>query len=186
MSDLSEFFLGSSPAVAQLDLLEISHPNFSTTYRIVRNTQQDQLTALDVAGNHKRGVIVTHEGGAGPFEYEYVPARILPVATRDDLVQALSVNLGDTGDIIAKEIENIWLANGLGTRPVLKYRAYRSDDTSAPILGPLVLELASVTTSREGASFEARAPELNASRTGELYDVNRFPMLKPFLNDGLR
>jgi hypothetical protein len=186
MSDLSEFFLGSSPAVVQLDCLEISHPNFSQTYRVVRNTQQDQLTALDANGNHKRGAIVTHEGPSGPFEYEYVPARILPVATRDDLVQALSVSLGDTGDIIAAEIERIWAANGLNTRPVLKYRAYPSDDLGVPMLGPLVLELASVTTSREGATFEARAPELNASRTGELYDVNRFPMLKPFLVDGGR
>lgn len=172
MTALSQFFLGSSPAVVQLDCLEITHPNFSQTYRIVRNAPA--------------GVSVTHEGPAGPFAYTYYPARILPVATRDDLVQALSVNLGDTGDVIAKEIENLWVANGLNTRPVLKYRAYRSDVLSAPMLGPLVLELASVTTSREGATFEARAPELNASRTGELFDVNRFPMLKPFLNDGLR
>ncbi len=167
MSDLAEFFLHSAPSVAQLDCLEIAHPDFSQTYRIVRN--------------HEDGVSVTHEGPAGPFAYTYYPARVLPISVRDDLVQALSITLGDVGDVIAKEIANVWEANGLNTRPSLTYRAYRSDDLSAPMLGPLVLELVNVTTAREGASFEARAPELNASRTGELYDVTRFPMLKAFL-----
>lgn len=166
MSLLSQFFLSSPPSVVALDLFEIAHPNFSQTYRIVRNAPN--------------GVSVTHEGPAGPFAYSYYPARVLPIAGRDDLVQALSITLGDLGAVLATEIENIWAGNGLNTRPSLIYREYRSDSLGAPMDGPYLLEIVNVTTSREGATFEARAPELNASRTGELYSVEVFPMLKAF------
>jgi hypothetical protein len=119
--------------------------------------------------------------GEAEFTYSYCPARVMPIASSDDLVQALAVTLGDVGDIIAQEIEAVWAANGMNVRPTLTYRAYRSDDLEAPILGSLrTLEIANVTTTREGATFEARAPELNATRTGELYSVERFPMLRGF------
>jgi hypothetical protein len=165
--DHAEFFLSSPPSVAQLDCLEISHPDFSQTYRIVRNDEQ--------------GVSVTHEGPDGPYDYDYYPARVLPIAASDDLVQALSVTLGDLGDVIAAEIANVWEANGMNTRPSLTWRAYRSDDLSEPMAGPIVLEIVNVNTTKEGCSFEARAPELNASRTGALYSLEQFPMLRAFL-----
>lgn len=162
MSEASEFFLGSAPSVVRLDTLEISHPDFSQTYRLVRNAP---------AG-------VT----AGGEDYEYCPMRVLPVTSGDDMVQALTVTLGDVGEIIAQEIEAVWEANGMNTRPTLVYRAFRSDDLDAPIAGTVrTLEIASVTTTREGASFEAQAPELNQSRTGTLYSVEDFPMLRGFL-----
>lgn len=165
MTDYAEFFLSSPPSVVALDCLEIAHPDFSQTYRVVRNATE--------------GVTVTHEDAATE-DYAYFPARIMPMAANDDLVQSLQVNLGDVGDIIATEIGNIWGANGLGTRPTLTWRVYRSDDLTAPIHGPFELEIVNVTTSKEGCAFEARAPELNASRTGELYTVTRFPMLRGF------
>ncbi len=113
------------------------------------------------------------------------PARAIlkanDIASEDDLIQSLAITLGDVGEIIAAEIGNVWAANGMNIRPTLTYRAYRSDDVSAPIEGSeRVLEIASVTTSKEGATFDARAPEMNASRTGELYTVERFPMLAGF------
>lgn len=113
--------------------------------------------------------------------YDYYPARVLPMASTDDLVQALAITLGDVGDVIATEIENVWDANGMNTRPTLTYRAFRSDDLGAPIEGSeRVLEIVSVTTGKDGCTFEGRAPELNASRTGELYTIERFPMLRGF------
>lgn len=162
MTTAAEFFLSSSTGVVRLDTIEISHPDFSQTYRLVRNAP---------AG-------ITADGD----DYEYCPMRVLPIASTDDLVQALSITLGDVGEIIAKEIEAVWEANGMNERPTLTYRAFRSDDLAAPIAGSeRVLEIASVTTTREGASFEAQAPELNASRTGILYALEDFPMLRGFL-----
>lgn len=118
--------------------------------------------------------------GTESFDYAYYPARILPLAARDDMVQSLSVTLGDVGDVIATEIARLWDANALDTRPTVTYRCFRSDDLSAAIHGPIQLEIVNVTTTKEGASFEAQAPELNATRTGERYDVERFPMLRGF------
>lgn len=165
MSELSEFALASKPSVVRLDTLEISHPNFTQTYRLVNTVLPGQASIEAMSET-----------------WEFCPMQVLPIAASDDMVQALNVTLGDVGEIIAREIEAVWDANGLNTRPTLTYRAFRSDSLSAPIAGTTrVLEIASVTTTREGASFEARAPELNASRTGVLYDLDVFPMLRGFL-----
>lgn len=163
MSLLSEFFLGSSPSIVQLDCLEIAHPNFSQTYRLVRNAPNS--------------IDVTHEGPDGPYTYGYCPMIVTPLGSSTDLSQSLSVTLGDLGEIIRAEIANITEANGMNTRPTLTFRVYRSDDLSAPIFGPILLEMAKITCSAEGASFQAVAPELNASRNGETYTVEKFPML---------
>lgn len=173
MSLLSQFFLGSSPAIRQFDCLEITHPNFSQTYRLVRNAR----FKLPL---NKFGVEVTHEGPAGPFEYEYTPMKIKPVGSGSDMSQSLAVVLGDVGQIIAKEVGIVTEANGMNTRPVLKFRTYRSDDLTQPMFGPLVLELSRVTRTEEGASFEAHAPLINHSRTGVLYTITQFPMLRGF------
>lgn len=164
MSEASEYLLGSAPSVVRLDTLEISHPNFSQTYRLVA-TVPPGTTSIEAMSE----------------TWEYCPMQVLPIAASDDMVQALNVTLGDVGDIIAKETEAVWDANGLNTRPTLTYRAFRSDNLAAPIAGSeRVLEIASVTATREGASFEARAPELNQSRTGTLYTDAVFPMLRGF------
>jgi hypothetical protein len=164
MSEASEFFLGSAPSVIRLDTLELSHPDFSQTYRLVRQAPLGATT-------------IVLDGDT----YEYCPMRVMPIAAGDDLVQALSITLGDVGDIIATEIDAVWEANAMGTRPTITYRAFRSDDLDAPIAGSeRVLDLVSVTTTRDGASFEAQAQELNASRTGILYSVESFPMLRGF------
>lgn len=175
MTDFAEYALGSGPGVVQLDLLEISHPDFAQTYRLVRNSEAMRLTG------DKRGVIVTHEGGAGPFEYQYCPMSVRTLESPDDLSQAVQIQLGDVGDIIATEIARVWEANGMGVRPTLTYRTYRSDDLSAPMDDAIVLEIAEVVTTIEGAAFQAEAPKVNESSTGEYYHPEAFPMLRGFL-----
>jgi uncharacterized protein DUF1833 len=174
MSLLTQFF--SSPSnIVQLDLLEITHPNFSQTYRIVRNCKRRLAvpTNFGISG-------ITHEGPAGPFEYTYCPFSLKPVGSGSDLTQALAVTLGDLGDIIRKEIAVVTAANKMHIRPTLKFRTYRSDVLSAPMFGPLVLEIKDVTCSEEGSSFAAIAPQLNNSRTGVRYTREQFPMLRGF------
>jgi hypothetical protein len=161
----AEFILASKLSVVRIDTLEISHPSFSQTYRLAATVP---LGATSIEAMSET--------------WEFCPMRVLPIASTDDLVQALTVTLGDVGEIIATEIEAVWDANGLNTRPTLTYRAFRSDDLTVPITGSeRVLEIESVTATREGASFEARAPELNSNRTGVLYDLEVFPPLRGFL-----
>lgn len=166
MSDYSEFFLNSNSNIVELELIEISHPNFTKIYRIVRNA---------VAG-----VTVTLED-ASQAEFEYYPLQITPAGAGDDLDQVLKVQLGDLGEILPTELKAVFAADGFGTRPQLIYRTYRSDDLTKPLYGPLYFEIDSLTFKKEGAAFEAKAPRLNSSSTGELYTTTRFPMLRGFM-----
>jgi len=166
MSAYTEFFLNSPSSIVQLELLELSHTNFSHTYYIVRNATL--------------GVTVTHED-ATEHEYSYYPLRLSLTGPRDDLDQILKVELGDLGDIIPTELDNIKAASGFNELPKVIYRIYRSDDLTTPLYGPIVLELKTFVFTDEGAAFNASAPSLNVNKTGESYSLPRFPMLRGLL-----
>lgn len=166
MSAYSEFFLNSSSAVVQLELLEISHPNFTQTYRVVRNA---------VAG-----VQVTLED-MSVQTFSYYPMKITSNESKQDLDFSIQVEIGDLGEVIPTEVDAVSAASGFDVKPTVKYRAYRSDDLSAPLVGPYLLEIASFNFNREGCSFTAKAPSLNINQTGEIYKIDRFSMLKGFL-----
>lgn len=166
MTTYAEFFLGSASNIVQFELLEISHPNFTKTYRIVRN-------AVD-------GLTVTLEDSSVET-FDYYPLQISGVGTRENLDYGLQISLGDLGEVLPTELDEISAANGFETKPVVKYRVYRSDDLTFPLFGPIVLEIETFSFKREGSSFEAKAPSLNISQTGEVYKIDRFPMLRGFL-----
>lgn len=161
------YFLNSRSSVVQLETLEITHPNFTKDYRIVRNA-----TA---------GISVTLETGNNLF-FEYFPVKIVPHHARDDLDHSISVTFGDLGEVLPVEMDAVMNApGGLQIKPTVKYRVYRSDDLAAPLYGPLRLEVEAFTFDKEGATFEAKAPSLNYVRTGEVYSLPRFPALRGFL-----
>lgn len=166
MSQYSEFFLNSKSSAVQYELLEISHPAFTQSYFIVRNNTD--------------GLTVTLEDDTEQA-FDYYPLRVAPAGSREDLDFGIRVDVGDLGEVLPQEFDAVESADGYGTKPVVKYRLYSSDDLTAPMLGPFTLEVTSFSFTREGASFEAKAPSLNVNRTGELYRVDRFPMLKGFL-----
>jgi hypothetical protein len=166
MSAYTEFFLNSRSDVVQLELLEISHPNFTQTFRVVRN-------AVD-------GVTVTLED-LSVQNFEYYPLKIDGNSPRGDLDFTINVSFGDLGEVLPPEIDAVTAANGFGVKPVVKYRTYSSTDLTTPLFGPVVLEIESFSFNREGASFSAKAPSLNNTSTGELYKIDRFPMLRGFL-----
>jgi len=166
MSDYSQFFLNTSSSVIQLELVEISHPNFSKVYRVVRNA---------IAG-----VTVTLED-ASVVTFDYYPLAITPTGSNTDLDQALQVQVGDLGSIIPPELDLVDAAGGFIVKPVLLYRTYRSDDLDTPLIGPLKFQIDNIAFQKEGATISASAPRLNLNQTGELYSMDRFPMLRGFL-----
>lgn len=166
MSDYSEFFLNTASSVVQLELLSISHPNFTQTYNIVRNSRLPVTVTLEDASEE---------------EFSYYPLRITSIGARTDLDAGFQIDVGDLGEVLPQELDAVSTANGWLTKPTVIYRTYRSDDLTAPLFGPLTLELSTFTFTKEGASFEARAPSLNMNRTGENYDLARFPTLRGFL-----
>ena len=166
MSRYSEFFLGSKSSVVQLELVEISHPYFTKVYRIVRNSLQP--------------VTVTLENSTAAT-FEYYPLKITSMGARTDLDSGFRIDLGDLGEVLPKELDSVAANNGFEIKPTVVYRTYRSDDLTQPLYGPFNLEIETFSFNNEGASFEAKAPSLNNNKTGELYSLARFPMLRGFL-----
>ena len=161
-----EYFLNARACVALVECLEIRHSEFSQTWRVVRNVSS--------------GVTVAHEDGHS-FDYEYWPLEIRNLGARDDIDFGIKVNLGDLGEIVPMEIRRVLAGDAVLEKPIVTYRSYRSDDYSKPLEGPLRLEIKKVSYTKEGCSFEAKAPSLNISRTGEIYALDRFPSLRGFL-----
>jgi hypothetical protein len=166
MSNYSEYFLNGPRQAIQLELFEIFHPAFTNLYRKVRNATAGVTVTLETAE-------VAH--------FDYFPLRIRPIASADDLDQVLKIDLGDLGEILPLELDAVEAANGMGVKPTVRYRVYRSDNLAAPLVGPVLLEVQTFSFTREGATFEAKAPSLNINRTGEIYRTDRFPMLRGLL-----
>lgn len=162
-----EFFLGTPSAIVQLDCISVTHPDFAEEHHYVRNAVS--------------GVTVTLELGGGSRTYLYYPMGVKPLGFKDDLDQGFAITLGDTGDTLPDEIDRVQAADGFTVMPAFQYRAYRSDDLTAPLFGPVNLVIKRITMGKEGATFEARAPLVTDGRTGELYRLDRFPMLRGLL-----
>jgi hypothetical protein len=161
-----EYFLNSSREVVQLDLLDITHPAFTQIYRRVRNNRD--------------GVTVTLETGED-VAYEWYPMEITELGDNNDLDTGFRVSFGDLGEVLPTELDAVTRADMMHIKPTIVYRAYRSDDLSSPMIGPLSLEATTFSFAGEGASFEATAPYVNKTRTGETYNLARFPILRGFL-----
>lgn len=168
VSQYADYFLNTAATIARLQLLEISHSSFSTVFRVVRNMSD--------------GVTVTHESPpGGSFFYQYLPLEVSTLGISNDLDQAIRVSFGDLGQILPIELDQVVFENTTEEKPVVVYREYRSDDLTAPLFGPASLEIDTITSDENGSSFEAKAIEVNLNRTGELYEISRFPMLRGLL-----
>lgn len=167
MSKYSEFFLQSASSIVELETLEISHPSFSQTHYVVRNAMS--------------GITATLEDGTTTVNFQYYPLAIKRSGASDDLDQKLEIQLGDLGEIIPNEFDNCIAADTTDVKPTLIYRTYRSDDLTAPLNGPFKYEIPSIGSLGPNSAFTAQAPRLNTNRTGEIYAIDRFPMLSAFL-----
>jgi hypothetical protein len=158
MSDLTEYFLNRTADVGRYECLSISHPSFSKVYNIVRNARLG-IEAEDV-------------------EYSYYPLEITSISARPNLDSGFKINMGDLGEIVPVELDLVAAEDTFNVKPIVVWRMYRSDDLTQPLQGPVTLEIKDFAFKREGCSFEAKAPSLNNNRTGELYSLTRFPMLR--------
>ena len=165
-AEILSYFLASRRDSVLLELVEISHSAFSQVYRRVRNARQ--------------GVTVTLETGV-QATFSYYPMRISAQSDAADLDNGLRIDFGDLGEILPRELDNVRSQDAMGEKPVVIYRAYRSDNLAAPLLGPLRLEASNFAFKREGASFEATSPYINLNRTGETYNLTRFPTLRGYV-----
>ncbi len=185
MSLYSDYYFNSPPATVELDMLEIQHFRFNPTiFRLTSNGDIQDITGTDAFGNPLRGCVVTHEGGAGPFEYTYVPMKIDRLGSGTDMDQAIKVTLGDVGEILAQQLKLIDSFNANSVKPIVRYRAYRSDVLTTPLtVTPVILEMKRVSFNKQGAAFEAVSPYLNVGKTGIIYDTIKFKTMKAFFKN---
>ena len=167
MADYVAYFLNGAPEAARLDTLEISHPNMSRTYYLVRN-QRDGATFT----------IQDAEGADVQQPFEWYPFVLRDTAVLQSLEYTLEVILGDLGEILPMEIARIRAADAMDTPPAVVYRAYSSDDLTSPMIGPINLQMHEPSTEARGTSFIARPLSANNSATGATYSFTRFPMLR--------
>ena len=117
----------------------------------------------------------------GQASFDYYPMKIENNGSRDDLDQSFTFSWGDLGEVLPTELDRVAVSGGFGFKPQVVYHTYRSDDTTASLFGPVIMEVESFAFNRDGSTFTAKAPSLNINKTGEIYTLERFPMLRGFL-----
>lgn len=105
---------------------------------------------------------------------------IKPAGSPANLDQAFDISMStmDPADTFRKELDSIPINSDEAVRVV--YREYLSDDLATP-QAVANLEVENIAYTRGAASISAVVPRLNVIRTGELYTLKRFPMLRGFL-----
>jgi len=156
MGDYTSFFLNNHGGAVILECLEITHPSFDEPARFIKNDTD--------------GVIA--EGQS----YEYQPMSIKRNNVSNDLEQQLSITLADMEDHFFKQVINTMDSN---TRPSVVFKLFSDQDLVTPLMMMQKLEIASLSKDGSGlATFEAQAPELNSVKTGRIYTLEDFPLLR--------
>lgn len=156
------FFLNAKSDVVQLELFEISHPNFSKVYRFVRN-------AVD-------GVTLPNGD-----VYDYYPAQVTKLTSESGLDYGFNITLGDISDTIQTELANLVGTNALDTEPTLTFRSYRDDNLNLELELVEGLVISQFNFTADASSLEATAPNANGNRTGVTYNFEDFPSLEGFV-----
>lgn len=154
----------SSGSVGLVETIEVTHPNWSAALRYVVNSSVP--------------LILTHEDGQS-FEYKPTTVTVERSSEQDNLDQSMRFSIGDLGQQIPDLIDQIYLDDVL-VLPVLNYRAYLTGEYDGPCFLDKGLLVENVSRSYKGSTFEANAPNLNDSGTGELYVASTDPSLKGF------
>mgnify|MGYP003601396002 CR=1 FL=1 len=164
MNDYIDFFLNTEHSVIALECVEIMHPSFEKSFCWVQN----YASALNL----------THEDGT-IAQYSYMPMKIEKKNVSNDLDQTMQISIADIDDAFLKAMLDVRSSQFATIRPQLKFRIYRDDNFLAPIVVLQTLEVMTFSkNSNKQVSFEAKAPELNSVRTGDVYSLERFPMLR--------
>ena len=168
MSKLEEFFLKGRKDVVYVETLEATHSSFSQPLRVVRNVTTGWSAKL-------------HDNDTARVNFEYFPVKIEVGDSKTDLDQSLSITIGDLGEVLPQELQRAFENDEMFEKPIIKYRCYASNDPDHVLFGPIKLQVESFTFNEQGTSFQAKAPNVDGAKTGEVYSTVRFPFLKSLL-----
>lgn len=154
----------SSGVIGLLESIEISHPKWDKVYRFIVNSNES--------------AVLTHEDGSSYF-YEYAPITITRSADAETLEQELNFIFADLGDTIPRLID-AFINDEVIDLPVLSYRAYIIGSYENPIFVVRDLEIETINRDWQGVRVDAKAPSLNDSGNGEVYNASSDPSLIGF------
>lgn len=167
-----DFFFAASASVIEYETIEITHPELSKSYRAV---------------NNKAGGLVAQIEGGATVSFDHGGFSVDRDGARTDLDQDYRLTVGkfsdsDGDDALAAEIDRIAAADGFSTMPSAIYRTFRSDDLSAPMFGPVALQITQIDRDSKGAArLTLRAPWSDIGECGEFATAERFPQLRALL-----
>ena len=171
IDDIKDFHLDSSPSIASLETLEVTHSLWPTPIRIVTN--------------HEDGVEATLETGETVY-FEFAPLLINNGTTSDDLDQNLNITLGDLGEIVPPLIKQI-RASDSDEYPQVTYRAFAFDTSSMtfakdkPVDIKKGLFVEQMSRDHQATTFDAKTPDKNTVKTGRPYSPDYYTDLKGLL-----
>jgi len=160
-----QFYLNGNRNIAELETVEISHPNFSKVYRFVRN--------------HMQGINATIETNK-IVNFEYRPIIFDILGFKDDLDQSINISLGTLGEIFPMELKRVRENDGFLIKPTIIYRTYASNDLVNILKGPVNLLSNQFVSREDGTSMLAEAETINNTTTGEIFDLIRFEGLRGY------
>lgn len=156
---MESFFLTKTSAIAKIDCIELYHPDFG---------------CLRYQSYDDDGINVKHENGL-EHDYDFESFEITRGNITSDLDQGFSITFADYKD----DLKNRVNAADHMTPIVFSWRLYRSDDLNSPMFVQRDLYVIRVNSDGTGmVTFEASAEQLNNVKTGDVYTINTYPMLR--------
>lgn len=158
-------YLASAPQTRYaLEVVSISHSALTRTYNLWGE-------ALD-------GEVTDEDGNV--LEVQSTNFNVVPAGSEANLDQMfrITIDTTDQENVLRKELDRIPLSTN--ERIVVVYRVYMSDYLTEP-QAVQYLQAEGIAFTRGAATISAGSPRLNILRTGALYTMSRFPMLRGFL-----
>lgn len=160
-------FLASAPtAQREYRTIELYHPSFDSVLRFVQDNESQTLALESTAPRNPSAEVSFVAISMGIEEPNETP----------DSDPVLIVNLGGAGGEVQAQANRISGTNALTPIECI-YRKYYSGDIAAPVI---VLSLSVSSINFEGynkVAFAAEDIDFANKISGELYTIERFPML---------
>lgn len=165
--ELTKLLANRVAGKTELETIEVSHPDFSKTFYLVRNLTTGFTGQLE-------------NGGSASFIY--CPMRWERGNSENNLDYDLKITFQDLNTLIAPEVNSIPVDSEVMPVAVIRSYIYQRNGTIGGIAdGPYRLTIRDITFTPEGCAFSASAKPLNNSGCGELYTFRRFETLKGFV-----
>lgn len=154
----------SNGVIGLVESLELSHPNWSQVYRFVVDSGES---------------IVLHNENGEAHTYDYSPITVSRSSDSDTLEQEITLFFADVGNVVPWLID-AFINDESIVLPLVTYRAYITDNYTNPIFVARDLEIESVSRDWQGTRCDAKAPSLNESGNGDVYNASSDPSLIGF------